>query len=92
MSTYAPKPWEIAGFELYGERQDNGSIKLGTHDPASQLPDQRTQVPAFPEKVEVVGVVYTLEFVKENNWGGRKRVEKNDPANPLLRICWGVYV
>lgn len=90
---YVPKEWEIAGFDLFGERQDDGSIKLGHHNPnLPGLPDKRTHVPAFPKEVEAFGAVYTLEFVKENEWEGRAEVEKNNPADPRLRICWGIYV
>jgi len=82
MSTYIPKKYEIAGFELYGERQDDGSIKLGASS-------ETTHLPAFPEQVEVCGVVYTLECVTENEWDGR---DSCSPDDPRLRICWGVYV
>lgn len=89
---YVPEPWEIAGFDLFGERQDDGSIKLGSRSQVPGFPDTRTHLPAFPEAVAVVGVDYTLEFVKENEWEGRAEVEKANPDDPRLRICWGIYV
>ena len=84
---YAPRKYEIAGFDLLGERQDDGSIKLGSKPRFS--PDDRTHLPAFPEEVEVGGIVYKLEFVKENQGEWRKTAP---PDHPGLRICWGVYV
>lgn len=88
--TYQPKPFEVAGVDLIGERQSDGSIKLGS---ASRFgPDTRTSVPAFPEEIEVCGATYTLEYVKENDWAGRKALEQSDPNDPRLRICWGIYV
>lgn len=56
---YKPKKFEIAGFELCGWKLDNGDVVLGP----SCLGD-RTVVPAFPEQVDVLGVVYTLETVE----------------------------
>lgn len=88
--TYTPKRGEVAGLDLYGERQDDGTIKLGSAP--SMGDDHRTHVREFPEEIEVEGVVYTLEFVKENHWQGREQLEKDDPSDMRLRICWGVYV
>jgi hypothetical protein len=84
---YRPDAYEIAGFDLCGERQSDGSIKIGFFRPG--LPDDRTHLPAFPEQVQVEGVTYELEFVKENEWEGRAHA---DPDDDRLKLCWGVYV
>lgn len=85
--TYKPRKFEIAGVDILGERQDDGSIKLGAEP--SIGPDTRTHLPAFPEKIDVEGVTYTLEDVREND--GKWR-ETAPPDHPGLRLCWGVYV
>lgn len=88
--TYTPKRGEIAGVDLFGEIQKDGTIKLGS---APRLgDDHRTQVREFPEEIEVEGVVYKLEDVRKNTWHGREQVEKDDPDDPRLSIVWGVYV
>lgn len=87
---YAPKPGEVAGFDLYGERQDDGSIKLGTASTIPEVPDNRTHLPAFPDNVEVLGRVYTLEFIRGNDEGEWAKTAPVD--DPRRRICWGVYV
>lgn len=87
---YKPRKYEIAGVDLYGERQDDGTVKLGPTPTIGD--DHRTHLRAFPEEMLVEGVVYTLEFIKENHWPGREQLEKDDPSDMRLRICWGVYV
>jgi hypothetical protein len=89
-SAYKPKKFEISGFELYGERQDDGTIKLGYTPSIGD--DHRTHLREFPKEVLVEGSVYTLEYVQENKWPGRAEVENSDPDDMRLRICWGVYV
>ena len=87
VGTYHPKAFEIAGFDLFGERQSDGSIKLGAKPRLG--PDDRTHLSAFPEKVRVQGATYELEFVKENLDGQGNRLP---PDHPGHNICWGVYV
>lgn len=83
---YQPEQYEIAGFELYGERQDDGTILLGFG------PDKK-KVDDFPEEVELTGSVYTLEFVRDNKLSDELRERYGDAkANEAERICWGVYV
>lgn len=80
MKPYRPMPREISGFELYGTRLPDGRIRIGDAD--------GTIVDAFPEEVEVINTIYSLEDVKVN------RLEFNitDPEHPGYNIEWGVYV
>lgn len=77
--TYAATKEDIAGLDLIGHRQDDGSITLGSG----------VNLPAFPEEVEIAGATFTLEDVRENDGPWR---ETAAPDHPGLRICWGVYV
>ncbi len=86
---YVPKKFEISGVSLYGERQDDGTIKIGTAPTIGD--DHRTHVREFPETILVEGVVYTLENVAQNEWPGRTQLQAEDPSNIALRICWGEY-
>lgn len=79
------KPWQIAGFDLYGVRQPDGKILIGVSD----NPQYQTLLDDFPECVELKGVTYTLEEVRKNK----------DICTPPLReghpgyyIEWGIYV
>lgn len=81
MGDYKPKRYEIAGVDLIGYRQPDGSIRLGKNDPdASRLPN-------FPKSIEVEGIVYTLELIRKND-------ERNSlPDNHSGKhIEWGTYV
>jgi hypothetical protein len=86
---YIARPEDIAGFDLYGTRNNDGTITIGHSAPEVTLP-------SFPDEVELLGNVYTLEFVRENGDDGDGRIEKwrKEAASddPRLRICWGVYV
>jgi hypothetical protein len=75
---YSPKPWEVAGFELIGYRQEDGSIRLGN--------EKGTHLPDFPKEVEAFGVVYCLEEVRKN-----KDEYNLSPDHEGYRIEWGVY-
>lgn len=87
MTAHQPKPGEIAGVDLVGERQPDGKVKLGT---ASRiLPDDREAVPDFPQEIEVAGAVYTLEFIRKNKDEAPNVVV---PGHPGYNIEWGVYV
>ena len=81
---YEPKPFEIAGVDLYGERQDDGTVLIGSsnHGPATPLPD-------FPSELKVAGAVYTLEYIKKNRDEVPNVVV---PGHPGYNIEWGVYV
>ncbi len=74
---YIPKPFEIAGFELFGKRLPNGKVEIGTGSVGNTVMDD------FPEKVEVCGAVYTLEEVKKNT---------DENGNIRDNIEWGIYV
>lgn len=76
------EPTWLAGFEVFGERQDDGSIILGHTEPKKTASE-------FPAAITVLGVTYTLEFVKENEFPSTINIPADDPRR---RICWGVYV
>lgn len=86
---YMARSQDIAGFDLYGERNDDGTITLGHTEP-------KIVVPAFPDEVELLDAVYTLEFVRENGITDDGQIEpwrqSASPDDPRLRICWGIYV
>lgn len=87
--TYQLRGEDLAGFDLYGERNDDGTITLGHTEPKLTLPD-------FPDEVEVLGNVYTLECIRWNTRyddGTEKPWSKEAaPDDPRRRICWGIYV
>ncbi len=56
---YYPQQWEVAGFELCGWKQPDGSIVLGPN------PVTGSKVKEWPKEVHVCGVTYTLE---EEKW------------------------
>ena len=74
---YVAKKGDLAGFDLIGRRQDDGSIRLGARGEGEALPD-------WPEEVELLGNVYTLEEVKKQN-GPQVPIGNRD-------IEWGIYV
>lgn len=78
MKEYEPKPWEVAGFEIIGYRQEDGSIRLGN--------DGGTHLPDFPKEVKAFGIVYCLEDVRKN-----KDECDLTPEHEGYRIEWGVY-
>lgn len=82
--TYVLRPEELAGFDVYGERQDDGSITLGSCG-------TKVNVPAFPQEVTIPGYgTYTLEGVRENSEG--MDPQRFPPDHKGWRICWGIYV
>ena len=81
---YQPKPFEIAGVDLFGRRQSDGSVILGGHPTSNGTP-----MPDFPQEVEVCGAVYTLEFIKKNKDEAPDVVV---PGHPGYDIEWGIYV
>lgn len=91
---YKPKPYDIAGFDIYGERQPDGSIKIGAPPiPDTVETDQRTHLPDFPESIEVCGAVYTLEYVKPNELSDELRARLSpERLAHNEKICWGIYV
>lgn len=96
--THKLKQHELAGFDVIGYRQKDGRIALGGHNSPllramdAHMGTEITIVDAFPEQVELLGAVWTLEYVKENEWEGRAEAERTNPDDPRLRICWGIYV
>ena len=62
MNAYKPGPYEIAGFDLYAERQDDGTLLIGFGEVKPRLTD-------FPAEVELLGATYTLEDVRKNSPG-----------------------
>lgn len=69
---------EIAGFDLIGFRQPDGTILLGTNEiPMSD----------FPAEAEILGQVYTLENVVLNDANGDMPDD-----HPGKNIEWGQYV
>lgn len=84
--TYQPEQYEVSGFELYGERQDDGTILLGFGPNRKPMDD-------FPKTVELTGSVYILEFVRPNKVSEETRQRVGtERADKAERICWGVYV
>jgi hypothetical protein len=81
---YEPKPFDIAGFELIGYRQVDGTILLG----AGGAKGQGTPTADFPKEVTVCGATYTLENIKKNDvlFGPLAN------AHPGKHIEWGEYV
>lgn len=53
---YEPKPYEIAGFDLFARLQDDGIYETLAG----------TKFKEFPPEVRVCGAVYTLEYVKND--------------------------
>jgi hypothetical protein len=78
MSTpYKPQKYDLAGFDLVGYRQPDGSIRLGS----------KVIVSEFPPEVELIGVVYTLEEIVVNDKDGT--LSEDHPGKHLM---WGIYV
>jgi hypothetical protein len=77
---YEPKKGEVAGFDLVGHRQADGSIILGT-------PPTSESIPEFPEEVKAFGAVYTLEYIKKNDPDDKLPNEHSGKT-----IEWGIYV
>ena len=73
---YIPKRGEVAGFELHGYRQPDGTIRLGSDDKYG------TALPEFPGLVEVAGAEYRLEYINQNV-DAKGEVRNN--------MEWGVY-
>lgn len=72
------KPGDIAGFELYGERQADGTILVGTPPVGN-----RRRLEDFPETIELLGMTYTLEEVRRN---------RDMFPGPVPPIEWGLYI
>lgn len=90
---YQPKPYDIAGFDIYGERQPDGSIKIGPPPAQPESRDERTHLPDFPDSIEVCGAVYTLEYVKPNEISDKMRARLSpERLAHQETICWGIYV
>jgi len=67
----------LAGFELIGYRQADGTILLGNKVPMNN----------FPKEVEILGAAYSLEDVKLND------EDDTLPADHEGKfIEWGIYV
>lgn len=83
--TFHPKPFQIAGFELFGKLLPNGQIEIGFGD--TDIMEN------FPDEVEVCGATYALEAIKENKIDGRaRRLMTPEAIANAERIRWGVYV
>ena len=75
---YEPKPGEIAGFEIIGYRQPDGTVKIPNEDAEAVLD--------FPEEVRVCGATYTLEGVNKNDEDGTM---PDDHGGKYIE--WGLY-
>lgn len=81
---------EVAGFDLYGHRLEDGRVKMGEGSDVrivDEWPEKVTLGPDFP--------TYTLEWVRVNKDTGV--TEDLDPVEVVDRdmepgIEWGVYV
>lgn len=67
---YKLKAGQAAGFDILGSRQEDGTIIMRNFDGQND-----EQVDEFPDSIELMGVVYGLEEVKEGANG----------------YCWGIY-
>lgn len=76
MTAYQPNPGEIAGFDLFGRRQEDGTVKIGSNT-----------YPDFPQECRCEGMTYTLELIKKNKDEGNLA-----PGHPGYDIEWGIYV
>lgn len=77
---YKAKKYDLAGFDLFGRRQSDGTIMLGIGSNPTPMDD-------FPKEVEVLGVVYTLEYIKKND----DPLGKLANDHPGKNIEWGIY-
>jgi len=75
---YIPKPAEIAGIDLYGLRQKDGSILIGEKNP--------THLKDFPENIIVCDRVYGLESISKNK--DDCSLSETDKG---YNIEWGIY-
>lgn len=79
MKIYEPKAGQIAGLELIGYRQQDGTIKLGTQS--------GEHLENFPEEIQTPYGIFTLEFIKKND-----EEDVLPPTHEGKMIEWGVYV
>ncbi len=73
---YTLKRSELAGFDVIGYRQADGTIKLGSQN--------GTQLDDFPDEIELNGNVFALEEVKSQG-----HLPADHPGRV---IEWGIYV
>lgn len=80
---FEPKNGEVAGLELVGYKQADGTIRLGDYKRGKILKE-------FPPCVRVAGAVYTLEEVKwqADSW---KPEDMKDWTEQQRTIGWGEY-
>lgn len=74
---YLVRHTDLAGFDLIGRRQEDGTLKLGPFGEGEQLDD-------WPEEAEILGKVFILEEVKKQD-GPKVPENKRD-------VEWGIYV
>lgn len=79
MTIFKVKTGQIAGFEVIGYRQKDGTIKLGNQN-GEQLAD-------FPEAIETPYGIFTLELIKKND-----KDNSLPPGHEGKDIEWGIYV
>jgi hypothetical protein len=78
---YVPRVDDLAGVTLFGRRQEDGTINVGSDIVAA------INMPTFPEYIEVGGAKWALEGVTENT------LPADAPPNHSGRgIVWGEYV
>ena len=81
---FVPKAGEIAGFDMIGWKQTDGTFILGDKTYGRRVDE-------FPQEVHVCDVTYTLEFIK---WNTDEQSEEilATWTDEQKSICWGVYV
>jgi len=78
--TYQVNKDHLAGFDLIGYRQPDGTILLGMEGNQHPMAD-------FPEEAEILGNTYTLEKVRKNDPDDKLKAD-----HPGKNIEWGLYV
>lgn len=80
MSIYEAKKGQIAGFEVIGYRQKDGSVQLGNPENGDILTD-------FPNEIKTPYGIFQLESIKSND-----EEDKLPNDHPGKNIEWGIYV
>lgn len=80
---------EVAGFDLFGKRREDGKVELGTREGDKRVreewPESVTLGPGFH--------TYTLEWVRKQMPDGVEKLHPNEVGEDSEPgIEWGIYV